>query len=107
MPSEYLFVKALPSASMTAKEVKFSDAMSSIPRHWRRFSFSIRSWISGSTVTSGVLPHSLTGSIIGNVEMNLNEERKKERKSGMRMRMRMEMSVSVVFKKEEKRVTKR
>lgn len=48
---------------MTAKEVKFSDAISSMPRHWRRFSFSMRSWISGSTAWRGVFPHSLTGSI--------------------------------------------
>lgn len=48
---------------MTANEVKFSEAMSSMPRHWRRFSFSIRSKISGSTDSREELPHSLTGSI--------------------------------------------
>ncbi|RDX78037.1 hypothetical protein CR513_41742 [Mucuna pruriens] len=63
MPSEYLLVRALPSASITANEVKFSDAISSMPRHCRRFSFSMRSWISGSTVAKGVFPHTLTGSM--------------------------------------------
>lgn len=48
---------------MTANEVKFSEAMSSMPRHWRRFSFSIRSKISGSVESRGVLPQTLTGSM--------------------------------------------
>ena len=65
MPSEYLLVIALPRASITAKEVKFSKAMSSMPRHWRRFSFSMRSWISGSTAARGVFPHSDTASMTG------------------------------------------
>ncbi|KAM0038204.1 hypothetical protein Hdeb2414_s0013g00412121 [Helianthus debilis subsp. tardiflorus] len=64
MPSEYLLVNGEPKASMTANEVKFSDAISSIPRHWRRFSFSMRSKISGSAASRGVLPHTLTGSMV-------------------------------------------
>lgn len=63
MPSEYLLVRALPRAWITAKEVKFSEAMSSIPRHCRRFSFSIRSKISGSAASKAVFPQTLTGSM--------------------------------------------
>ena len=41
---------------MTARLVKFSDAMSSRPVHWRRFSCSIRSYISGSCSSRGTRP---------------------------------------------------
>ncbi|KAJ0702994.1 hypothetical protein HanPI659440_Chr14g0545971 [Helianthus annuus] len=78
MPSEYLLVNGEPKASMTANEVKFSDAISSIPRHWRRFSFSMRSKISGSAASRGVLPHTLTGSMVVVV---------RERKGGFRERV--------------------
>lgn len=40
-PSEYLFVRQEPTASITARDVKFSDAMSSRPRNCLRFSHSI------------------------------------------------------------------
>jgi len=42
---------------MTAWEVKFSEAMSSMPFHCRAFSFWIRENISGSTSARGVFPH--------------------------------------------------
>lgn len=45
---------------MTAWEVKFSEAMSSMPRHCLPFSFSMREKISSSTAFKGVLPHSAT-----------------------------------------------
>ncbi|MFS8019008.1 hypothetical protein Hanom_Chr15g01398781 [Helianthus anomalus] len=64
MPSEYLLVKGDPKAWMTANEVKFSDAISSIPRDCRRFSCSIRSKISGSAASKGVLPQTFTGSMV-------------------------------------------
>ena len=38
-PSEYLLVRHDPFTSITAFDVKFSDAMSSRPRRWRCFSF--------------------------------------------------------------------
>jgi hypothetical protein len=63
MPSEYLLVSGEPSASMTASEVKFSDAMSSMPERCRRFSRSMRSYTSGSASDSKVSPHFATGSI--------------------------------------------
>ncbi|KVI08348.1 hypothetical protein Ccrd_013281 [Cynara cardunculus var. scolymus] len=56
---------------MTAKEVKFSEAMSSIPRHCRRFSFSIRSKISGSAASRAVFPQTLTGSMAEMGELRL------------------------------------
>jgi hypothetical protein len=42
-----------PSADMTASDVKFSDGIRLIDSLCRRFSFSTRSNISGSTVSSG------------------------------------------------------
>ncbi|PRQ54618.1 hypothetical protein RchiOBHm_Chr1g0315681 [Rosa chinensis] len=44
---------------MTTNEVKFSEAMSSMPRQWRHFSFSIRSWIYGSMVSRLVFPQAI------------------------------------------------
>lgn len=67
---------------MTAKEVKFSEAMSSMPEHCRRFSFSIKSWISGSTDSREELPHSLTGSISIERERNGNGNERNGRQWG-------------------------
>ena len=44
---------------------KFSEAMSSSPAHWRCFSFSIRSWSSGSCSSSDFWP----GRLVGMVDM--------------------------------------
>jgi hypothetical protein len=48
-PSEYLFVRHDPTASITALLVKFSEAMSSRPRNCRSFSFSMIEATSGSS----------------------------------------------------------
>ncbi|PRQ56898.1 hypothetical protein RchiOBHm_Chr1g0342351 [Rosa chinensis] len=53
---------------MTSKEVKFSEAISSMSRQWRRFSFSIRSWIYGSMISRLVFPQAFTASIGENGE---------------------------------------
>lgn len=55
MPSEYLLVMHEPSASITAIEVKFSEAMSSMPSRWRTRSFSMISYTSGSDCLSEML----------------------------------------------------
>jgi len=51
-PSEYLFVRQEPTASITARDVKFSDAISSKLLNWRCFSLSIIALTSGSTLLS-------------------------------------------------------
>jgi hypothetical protein len=56
-----LLVSAEPRQSMTALEVKFSEAMSSRPDHWRVISLSMRSAISGSCSARGTLPGSVLG----------------------------------------------
>ena len=50
-----LFVITLPSASMTDRDVKFSDGISSKPFHCRLFSFSTISFTSGSISASDLL----------------------------------------------------
>jgi hypothetical protein len=47
-PSEYLLVRHEPTASITARDVKFSEAISSKPRNCRRFSHSMMACTSGS-----------------------------------------------------------
>src|SRR5690606_29978953 len=49
-PSAYLFVSTDPIASRTARETKFSLAISSSDSFWRPTSRTIASWISGSNV---------------------------------------------------------
>ncbi len=51
-------MSAEPRQSITARDVKFSDAMSSSERHWRFFSSSMMRCSSGSCSFSGVLPTS-------------------------------------------------
>jgi len=44
-----------PSASRTARDVKFSDAMRTREERWRAFSCSMRREMSGSTSVRGLL----------------------------------------------------
>lgn len=49
VPFAYLLVSTLPTASMTAREVKFSDAMSSTLPRWRASSWRRQSVTCGSS----------------------------------------------------------
>ena len=57
----YLLVRAEPRHVITALLVKFSEAISSIPLHWRNFSFSIRSNMTGSCSSRDRHPGSVVG----------------------------------------------
>jgi hypothetical protein len=59
-----LLVSAEPRHSMTALDVKFSEAMSSRHDHCLVFSFSIRSYISGSCCSRATLPGRDLGTVV-------------------------------------------